>query len=333
VTEPDQATAAPPSRPEGGRWPGERRHKAKRKRRVYPVEDRAFELALAAGAEHQQPERQRRVPAPQQHVRPGGDVEQFRSEAPHGERAGGRGQRGPPPRQPGALGRGAGARAAGVRRPPPARARALDPRRGTRAASVSPCGGVHDRRGAARDPHRRARRRADLAHETGNAPAAPDVLGAAVAVHIPAPCGGSQPANCALPSLTVSNESVSNLSAAEIRSCNRSVTRRGATRTCAISPRTSSRPCSWPTSRRRRGPRCSRPTAIQSSVDDYHQRRRPRADGGPGRGRRGGRDTRSQGLRRALPIRPACCDVGAPSPTTPGGWPFRETHARTVFGA
>jgi hypothetical protein len=80
------------------------RHEAERQRCVYPVEDRAFELALAAGAEHQQPERQCRVPAPQQHVRPGCDVQQFRGEAPDGERAGGRGQGGPPPRQPGALG-------------------------------------------------------------------------------------------------------------------------------------------------------------------------------------------------------------------------------------
>ena len=42
----------------------EGRDKRERKRRVYPVEDRAFELALAAGAEHQQPERQRRIAAP-----------------------------------------------------------------------------------------------------------------------------------------------------------------------------------------------------------------------------------------------------------------------------
>ena len=49
---------------------------------MYPVEDRALELALAAGAEHQQPERQRRVAAPQQHVRPGRDVEHSGAKRP-----------------------------------------------------------------------------------------------------------------------------------------------------------------------------------------------------------------------------------------------------------
>ena len=85
------------------------RHEPDRQRGVHPGGHGALELALAERAEHEHADRERRVAAAEHDVRPRRDAEQLGGETPDRERAGGRGQRGPPPRQPGALGRHRGA--------------------------------------------------------------------------------------------------------------------------------------------------------------------------------------------------------------------------------
>ena len=62
-----------------------------------------LQLPLALCADDREPDRESRVAAAEQNVRPGGDVEELRGEPAHSERPGGGAQRGAPPRQPGAL--------------------------------------------------------------------------------------------------------------------------------------------------------------------------------------------------------------------------------------
>jgi len=62
-----------------------------------------LQLALALRADEPQPDRERRVAAAEENVRPCGDAEQFRGEPAYSERPGAGAQRGAPPRQPGAL--------------------------------------------------------------------------------------------------------------------------------------------------------------------------------------------------------------------------------------
>ena len=64
---------------------------------------RTLQLALALCADDREPDRESRVAAAEQDVRPRGDVEELRGEPTHSECAGGGAQCGAPPRQPGAL--------------------------------------------------------------------------------------------------------------------------------------------------------------------------------------------------------------------------------------